>query len=94
MLHKRQVTELLPAFTVSPSILRALWHYGVVTGMLAFPALERPGDCEVEMPPLWDSFQRPVATRAESHSLLQPSLLAQSPRPARQCHCPAGDFSR
>lgn len=41
MLHKRQVTELLPAFTVSPSILRALWHYGVLTGMLAFPALER-----------------------------------------------------
>lgn len=49
MLDKRQVTELLPAFTVSLSILRALWHYGVPTGMLAFPALEKPGDSDLEM---------------------------------------------
>lgn len=45
VLDKRQVTELLPAFTVSLPIL-ALWS---PNGMLAFPALEKPGDCDLEM---------------------------------------------
>lgn len=58
MLDKRQVTELLPAFTASLSILRALWHYGV-------PALDKSGDCDLKMPPLCGSFQRLVAARAE-----------------------------